>query len=331
MKNEGPFILEWVAYHLSIGVKHFLVYTNDCSDGTVQILNRLQEMGHVTRLDNPYKKDKGQKPQRGALNDAVKQDVLKESDWVMCLDVDEFINIHVGDGTIRCLLEAANYPNLISLTWKFFGNDGVHKFSDKLVSEQFLRCAPEYLPKPRLGWGFKTMFSKDAPYSKLGVHRPLHPDLSQIDKARWVNGSGRIMPEMLLTNNGWRSTKRTIGYSMATLNHYVLRSAESFLVKRDRGRINHVDQDQGIEYWQARNYINDFDDRILARIPRAKEWLNSLLEDQILAKYHMRAVRWHKARIAELMSQPDYAELYERIIASDPLAAKREEQTNYSP
>lgn len=29
MKNEGAFVLEWFAYHLSIGVKHFMVYTKD--------------------------------------------------------------------------------------------------------------------------------------------------------------------------------------------------------------------------------------------------------------------------------------------------------------
>ena len=34
MKNEGPFILEWIAYHRMIGVDDFLVYTNDCDDGT---------------------------------------------------------------------------------------------------------------------------------------------------------------------------------------------------------------------------------------------------------------------------------------------------------
>ncbi|MGB8813172.1 MAG: glycosyltransferase family 2 protein, partial [Paracoccaceae bacterium] len=34
MKNEGPFILEWIAYHRMIGVDDFLIYTNDCSDGT---------------------------------------------------------------------------------------------------------------------------------------------------------------------------------------------------------------------------------------------------------------------------------------------------------
>lgn len=321
MKNEGPFILEWIAYHLSIGVTDFLIYTNDCSDGTNEILDRLQELGHVTRFDNPYKKDKGQKPQRGALNHAIEQDICKSADWVMCIDNDEFINVHTGDGTLKALFEACNYPNVISMTWKLFGNGGVHAYEDRFIAEQFTKAAPEFLPKPRLGWGFKTMFRTSAPYGKLGVHRPLMPDESRIDEVRWVNGSGRKMPEMLLTNNGWRSTKRSIGYSMVTLNHYVLRSADSYLVKRDRGRINHVDQDQGLDYWVARDYAMDEDDTILKHLPRARAKFNELMADPVLAEYHEKAVRWHRDKIAELKARPDYLMLYQKItgeIAIDP-------------
>ncbi|MGB0504980.1 MAG: glycosyltransferase family 2 protein [Pikeienuella sp.] len=329
MKNEGPFILEWIAYHLSIGVSNFLIYTNDCNDGTNEILDRLSEMGLVTRMDNPFKRDKGQKPQRGALNDAIQQPVFQNADWAMCIDVDEFINVHVGDGSLTALVEAANQPNVISLTWRFFGNEGVERYEDRFITEQFTACAPEYLPKPRLGWGFKTMFHKTAPYKKLGVHRPLHPVEDEIDKARWVNGSGRMMPEMLLTNNGWRSTKRSIGYSLATLNHYVLRSAESYLVKRERGRINHVDQDQGLGYWQARNYVTDQDERILGRLGPAKARFAELKADPVLGELHDKAVEWHQTRISDLQAKPEYHQLYQMIISDDPSAEKQEEE--YKP
>jgi hypothetical protein len=329
MKNEGPFILEWIAYHQSIGVSHFLIYTNDCNDGTNEILDRLGQMGLVTRLDNPFKRDKGQKPQRGALNDAIQQPVFQDADWAMCIDVDEFINVHTGNGSLQALVDAANQPNAISLTWRFFGNQNVERYEDRFITEQFTACAPEYLPKPRLGWGFKTMFHKTAPYKKLGVHRPLHPIEDEMERARWVNGSGRMMPEMLLTNNGWRSTKRSIGYSLATLNHYVLRSAESYLVKRERGRINHVDQDQGLGYWQARNYVTDQDDRILEHLAPAKDRFAAFMADPVLGDLHEQAVAWHRGRIAELQAQEEYRQLYQMIISDDPTAEKHEEE--YKP
>lgn len=317
MKNEGPFILEWVAYHLSIGAGHFLIYTNDCDDGTDEILDRLAELGHVTHLNNPFKRDKGQKPQRGALNDAISQPAVKSADWVLISDVDEFVNIHVGDGRFSDLIRATNGPNLISLTWKFFGNDGVHKYQDKFITEQFTACAPNFIPKPRLGWGFKTLAHSSAPYGKLGVHRPLVLDETRVDDVRWVNGSGRRMPEFVVSGASWRSTKRSIGYQIATLNHYVLRSAESFLVKRERGRINHVDEDQGAEYWGRRNYATETDDRILTRLPAAKALHAELMADKVLSKLHKKAVAWHKARIKALRAEAEYQALYERITAKD--------------
>ena len=66
MKNEGPYVLEWVAYHRAIGVDNFLIYTNGCADGTDEILTRLQELGHVQHRDN--EDWKGKSPQQHALN-----------------------------------------------------------------------------------------------------------------------------------------------------------------------------------------------------------------------------------------------------------------------
>ncbi|MGB0927207.1 MAG: glycosyltransferase family 2 protein [Pikeienuella sp.] len=321
MKNEGPYILEWIAYHQSIGVKSFLVYTNDCSDGTNEILDRLGEMGIVQRLDNPFKRDKGQKPQRGALNDAWEQPIAKTADWVLISDVDEFVNIHVGDGRMSDMIKTCNGPNVISLTWKFFGNGGIHEFEDKFITEQFLRAAPQFIPKPRLGWGFKTMMHSSAPFGKFGVHRPLAYDEARADEVRWVNGSGRRMPDFALDGNTWRSTKRSIGYDVATLNHYVLRSAESFLIKRERGRINHVDEDQGVEYWARRNYATEVDDRIVSRLAPAREMFNDLMADETLGALHRNAVKWHKDRIALLKGNPEYLALYERITAPDQMDA----------
>lgn len=45
MKDEGPFVLEWIAHHLAVGFTDILVYTNDCSDGTDDMLIRLEELG----------------------------------------------------------------------------------------------------------------------------------------------------------------------------------------------------------------------------------------------------------------------------------------------
>ena len=55
MKNEGPYMLEWVAFHKTLGVDHFVIFTNDCEDGTDDIARRLQELGVASHVPNEVK------------------------------------------------------------------------------------------------------------------------------------------------------------------------------------------------------------------------------------------------------------------------------------
>ena len=45
LRNEAPFIVEWVAHMRAIGVTDLLVYTNDCDDGTDALLAVLAKHG----------------------------------------------------------------------------------------------------------------------------------------------------------------------------------------------------------------------------------------------------------------------------------------------
>ncbi|MBY0394867.1 MAG: glycosyltransferase family 2 protein, partial [Thermoleophilia bacterium] len=175
MKNEGPFILEWIAHHRAIGVTDFLVYTNDCTDGTDRLLDALAVRGVVERRDNPYR-GMNLRPQHAALQAAETEPAVQRADWVICMDVDEFINIRLGDGTLADLRGAMEGAmpgaNMIALTWRLFGNADVDGYADRFVTEQFGLCAPELVRKPHQAWGFKTLFRNIEIYKKLGVHRP---------------------------------------------------------------------------------------------------------------------------------------------------------------
>lgn len=299
MKNEGPFILEWIAYHRAIGVTDFLVYTNDCTDGTDSLLSLLETKGIVQHRQNPWKPGGDLKPQHAALQAAEREAVVRSADWLICMDVDEFINVHCGDGTLKALFQQVSEANMISLTWRLFGNAGVSDFEPGFVTDQFTRCAPQLARKPHQAWGFKTLFRNVGIYKKLGVHRPkgLKPDLW--DQVAWVNGSGHPMPRSLI-RNGWRSTMDSYGYELVTLNHYAVRSAESFLVKRDRGRVNHVDRDQGLSYWFRMNNNWEEDLSIQAKLPKLRREFERLLADPDIAGLHTACVSAHIAKIKEL-------------------------------
>ncbi|RPE67169.1 glycosyl transferase family 2 [Pacificibacter maritimus] len=311
MKNEGPFILEWVAYHRAIGVEGFLVYTNDCTDGTDTFLELLQEKGYLQHRDNAFH-GTGLKPQHHALQQAEKEDVYKNSDWAISMDVDEFIDIKVGDGTMAALFDALPDANLISCTWRLFGNNDVHEYEDAFLLDQFTNCAPEFANKPHQAWGFKTLFKNVGLFKKLGVHRPkgLKPQIW--DKIRWYNGSGKPMPREEY-RNAWRSNADTYGYDMVQLNHYAVRSAESFLVKRDRGRVNHVDRDQGLAYWFRMNN-NYVEERSIQRmIPKLQEEFDKMLADPDIRAHHEACVKAHREKIDALRATENYAKFYEEL------------------
>ncbi len=311
MKNEGPFILEWLAYHRAIGVDDFLIYTNDCTDGTDTMLELLQARGLVQHRDNPFRST-DLKPQHAALQAAEAEPVMQNCGWGICMDVDEFLNIRIGDGTLPALYAAMGDANMISATWRLFGNGDVQGYDDRFVLDQFTACAPEVIRKPHQAWGFKTLFRNIEIYKKLGVHRPkgLRPDLW--DQIRWLNGSGKPLPTSVF-RNGWRSSLDTYGYDWVQLNHYAVRSVESFLVKRDRGRVNHVDRDQGLNYWFRMNFNSQTDTSIQRMIPAMRAEYDHLMADPAIAAAHAHAVACHRAKITELRAAETYGQFFAEL------------------
>ncbi len=313
MKNEAPYILEWVAYHRAIGIDNFLIYTNDCTDGTSEILDHLQEMGVVQHRNNDNWK--GNSPQQYALNQSLKENVIKNAEWVIHIDVDEFINVRCGNGTLQDFLERVPDATNVAMTWRLFGHNGVTEFTDDLVIDQFDTAAPKYAPKPHTVWGFKTMTKNVGAYEKLSCHRPNKLRDTHRDQVKWVNGSGLPMSENY-KEKGWRSDLKTIGYDLLQLNHYALRSAESYLIKRQRGRALHVDRSIGINYWVRMDWGGHKDVTIKRNIPRTLAELGRLMADAKLAALHAAGVAWHKAKAAELRQNPEFSDLYDQALAT---------------
>lgn len=313
MKNEGPFILEWLAYHRAIGVTDFLIYTNDCTDGTDDFLRLLDKKGFCQWRENPYRNTK-MKPQHAALQAAETEDMVKEADWLICMDVDEYVAVHTGDRTIAALLDAVPDANMISLTWRLFGNDGIDTYTDDFVTQSFTSAAHEFANKPHVAWGFKTLFRNNGNFKKLGVHRPKGIQPKAVDRINWVNGSGDPMPRSHW-RNAWRSNKITYGYALASLNHYAVRSAESFLVKRDRGRVNHVDRDQGLAYWFRMNHNVVQDQRMHQILPMLQAEYSAMTADPEIQAAHQACVEAHQQKITALKAHPKQKAFFETLTA----------------
>lgn len=309
MKDEGPFVIEWVAHHLAIGFTDLVVYTNDCSDGTDDMLIRLEELGLAHHRRNVI--PEGLRPQPSALNHAQDEPVVCKSDWVMVFDADEFLSIRYGNGTLDDLIGAAKAQdaNGIVVTWRIFGSGGVVDWSRAPVTEQYLMAAP---PSWNKGWGVKTLFTFDPDYWKLGIHRPKmknrHIDTPFPDSVKWLNGSGREM-EDYFKFRGWRSITRTVGYDWVQLNHYAVKSVDSYAIRKMRGNVNNKKDKYNSDYWslQDRNEVRD--ETMLRYTETRNAIMAQLLEDPVLHRLHHAAVDRAEARLAELKQTEAYHQL----------------------
>jgi len=114
-------------------------------------------------------------------------------------------------------------------------------------------------------------------------------------------------------HNAWRSTTDTVGYDLVQLNHYAVRSSESFLVKRDRGRVNHVDRDQGLAYWFRMNNNADTDLSIQRMLPALQTELDRLMSDPEIAAAHAHSVAKHREKIKVLLKTEKYQDFYKEL------------------
>ncbi|MGL5010105.1 MAG: glycosyltransferase family 2 protein [Paracoccaceae bacterium] len=314
VRNEGAFLIEWLAHHRACGFTDFLVFSNDCDDGTDTMLDQLAALGWLTHVRNDGPHDEG--PQWAALKAADRHPLMQAADWVLFFDIDEFVNIHVGDRTVPALLAALPDADAITLTWRMFGNAGVVNFADAPVTETFTKAAPAVLHWPWRAALFKTLFRNDGAYAKLGVHRPRSPDRDR--NPAWFDGSGRKLGAAFQTQRIFSDFGQD-NYALAQLNHYALGAMESYVVKCDRGRANRDSSTFDMGYWVERNFC-DVTDISIADLP-SHHLRRELLADTVLGSLHAAAVQWRHQRFTALMAQEPWRALFGRLLMTQPTRA----------
>lgn len=325
VKNEGPFLIEWIAFNRVIGVTDFLFYSNDCSDGTDRLLDALAKAGVVRHLPNPAE---GRNYQMEALKASRQEKIVTEADWVWIADVDEFLNIHAEGHTIPALIEACGDPQAISVNFQFFGNGGVEAYEDRPVIEQFTRSHNPDIWCGEFAIEVKSLIRKDFPLQYYGAHRPFF-NVKKVGKKRpkWTNGSGNPVPPKFLTAANARRIRKFPAAGArryATLNHYALRSLDSYLVKNDRGDVNRENRAFDDSYWRERNDIAHVDRSILRYLPALEKEIDALGALPGVAGLHEEACTLHRARRDDLLTRPEYRAMKEQLKAAGTLCPGEE-------
>lgn len=236
MRNEGAFIVEWLAWQHMLGFTDAVVLTNDCTDRSPELLEALQAAGrvrHVACVIPP-----------GQSVSAYKYRIAKDlpevagADWLLVCDVDEFLVIHRGAGLLADLIGAGDFLGM-AIPWRVFGSSGIEHFADLPVHRQFTWAAG---PQSYFGRVIKTLHRSPRWFRRLGEHGPRgldhknlrrgtgldwgHPDLA------WVNAAGKRVDWQPDGPYLRELPRGDVDLSVAQLSHYMLRSAESFSLKR---------------------------------------------------------------------------------------------------
>lgn len=319
MRNEGAYCLEWIAHHRAAGVTDFLIFTHDCADGTDALLNLIPYVTHVPFTPAPDKSVQWQ-----AMRQADRHKLVKSADWVIFFDCDEFLCLDAPMKSFGDLIQSTPADtDAIALPWRFFGSAGQSAFEDELTAERFRMAAPVPFNLPA-GNFFKTLFRPEK-FQKTGVHRPKNKGKGA---AIWnIAGAGQGPDAFAANDNRINLFGIAYGQPRARLNHYSLRSAAEFMVKRGRGLPNRTTKTLDLHYWAERNFNTVEDHEINPMLDATRAELARLRDISGVQAAHAQAVDWQRKSFAAMLENPDDIQFYWHLILLGGSTPPTAEQT----
>lgn len=245
VKNEGPYLLEWIAYHKAVGVDFFFIYDNLSTDNSYDILRVLDRQG-IIKTYRQHEEDGGS-PQLNAYNHCIRHH-SEDADLITFIDADEFI-APGKDVDLRNHLDEIFRSNpdmsAMAINWKIFGSSGENKKRPGFVIERFQRC--DVNPSRVI----KTVVKPKA-VKKMFIH------YAELKSGRYGDELGRSV-SFLEEPGGIPGRIVDASVENIQLNHFMVKSREEFKNKRARGNANYT-QDHAAKYQRFNDeYFERFD------------------------------------------------------------------------
>jgi hypothetical protein len=298
VKDEGPWLLEWVAHNRAIGFAGMVVASNDCTDGTDAMLDRLQAMGWLRHVRNAPPWPNG--IQVDAYEKCRRWPEAAGARWLMALDADEFLNIHAGAGRLDDLLR--RHPpevEAIIVNWRVFGDSGLTAWQDAPVCETFVMAAGENTHRAQV----KTLFRNHQDFTVITPHGPWrYPAPGHFRPVRAVTAAGLpVRPDLFQKEvEVHRIAADKVSWSVAQVNHYIVKTRDVFDLKRLRGRaVDPHKERHTAEFFDHMN-CNHVEDRTISRTaPARAAAVAELMADPVLARLHAVACDVLRRRLAD--------------------------------
>lgn len=217
--NEAPFLAEWIAHHLAIGVEKIFIYTNDNSDGTDEVLRWFAANAPVVPI--PVTVARGVNVQQKNYNHALfLLPELRLYEWVAVLDVDEFLlpDARYGHHMPTMLDAAPEDAQTLIFPWHWRAWPRDFARTPGLLAERFSHAGPADHVKCVTRLNHVT--------SLMPVHYPEYDsDVTIYDST--------FTP--IVRTEGW--SRQNQSGAGGWIEHFWGKSFEEFLIKQNRGEM----------------------------------------------------------------------------------------------
>lgn len=265
LKDEAPYLDEWITFHRLMGVDHFYIYDNGSTDGTLDVLAKYERQGVATVI--PWRNfSQVLHPQKAANAHAI-ANFCSPYRWVAFFDVDEFLFSPTSD-TLTAALSKIGDEMCVSIPWQNFGPNGHKTKPDGLVIENYTeKAAFPPVPGQRSLLRYKTILDPSKVLA-AGTHCFHFVDVGPMLR----NERGQT-----LRRHQFEDVKFAVSEHFQ-LNHYFTRSEQELDQKRQKGRVSSKGA-KVVDF--VDNRLNQYeiatcDDRkILRFVPRLREHMQS--------------------------------------------------------
>ncbi len=203
-KNEEEYIIEWVEYHLSLGIDSILLFDNYSEKPLKDFVDKYKKYNvHTFMWDG-----KQEEAQTHSLN------YNKDFRWIGLLDIDEYIVLLEQETNINNYLKRYEDYDGLCLHWLMFGSNN-HKTKQQSTIQSYTQSCPSNLANIHV-----KSFVNPKNYLYQQKHKTPH----------WMptkNGSVNVLYQKVDNPYGGRGNKPVIDKVMR-INHYYTRSYQDF-------------------------------------------------------------------------------------------------------
>ncbi len=303
VKNEAVYLVEWVAHHKTLGFDQIYLAANNCNDGTVALAQKLHNHGFIKFRHNKCAPDKI--PQHEGYKALRKRFDVDACDWLMVLDVDEFLHVETGDGTVGALTaQAADTVDIISLNAMTFGT-GPAPTADSydLTTRQFKHRLPA---DHKVNRALKSLTRAPARFRGTHNHNMVNIDpptslvVMRGDGSTFDIPAGTPLWEVLRNSATSDITQRLAHY-----NHYAIKSSAEYLMRQKRGRgavspLTTGKLRHSVDYFEKRAAASIADDRIEKYAEGTLNWMETMLAEPAIREADAHAKTRFFTRIGRL-------------------------------